>query len=98
MSDSPVPPVIEACDLKKTYGTTIAVESIRFTVNRGEIFGFLGPNGAGKTTTMKMVTCISPRTGGTLRVLGMDPDTDPATIKGKLGVVPQETNLDVDFT
>ena len=47
---------------------------------------------------MKMITCVSPRTSGTLRVLGMDPDESPAAIKQRLGVVPQETNLDPDFT
>jgi lipooligosaccharide transport system ATP-binding protein len=67
-------------------------------VKKGEIFGFLGPNGAGKTTTMKMITCVSPRTSGSLRVLGMDPQQNPAEIKQRLGVVPQETNLDPDFT
>ncbi|MGB7787919.1 ATP-binding cassette domain-containing protein [Methanoregula sp.] len=90
--------IIEAADLKKTYGTIIAVDGIRFEVRKGEIFGFLGPNGAGKTTTMKMITCVSPRTSGALRVLGLDPDKNPAEIKGRLGVVPQETNLDPDFT
>ncbi len=91
-------PVIEAAGLTKAYGTTVAVQAIRFTVRQGEIFGFLGPNGAGKTTTMKMITCVSPRTSGTLRVLGHDPATAPAAIKARLGVVPQETNLDPDFT
>jgi lipooligosaccharide transport system ATP-binding protein len=67
-------------------------------VQKGEVFGFLGPNGAGKTTTMKMIACVSPKTSGTLNVLGMDPDTAPAAIKAKLGIVPQETNLDPDFT
>ncbi len=90
--------IIEAHDLKKSYGSTVAVDGIRFTVKKGEIFGFLGPNGAGKTTTMKMITCVSPRTSGTLSVLGMDPEKNPAEIKQSLGVVPQETNLDPDFT
>ena len=74
------------------------MDNIRFTIRRGEIFGFLGPNGAGKTTTMKMIACVSPRTSGSLSVLGMDPDKSPAEIKQRLGVVPQETNLDSDFT
>ena len=74
------------------------MDGIRFFVKKGEIFGFLGPNGAGKTTTMKMITCVSPRTSGSLRVLGMDPEKSPAEIKQRLGVVPQETNLDPDFT
>jgi lipooligosaccharide transport system ATP-binding protein len=67
-------------------------------VQKGEVFGFLGPNGAGKTTTMKMIACVSPKTSGALTVLGMDPDMTPAEIKARLGVVPQETNLDPDFT
>jgi len=90
--------IIDSRDLKKDYGSTVAVDGIRFTVKKGEIFGFLGPNGAGKTTTMKMITCVSPRTSGTLFVLGMDPEKNPAEIKQRLGVVPQETNLDPDFT
>jgi lipooligosaccharide transport system ATP-binding protein len=90
--------IIEAADLKKAFGALTAVDGIRFSVRKGEIFGFLGPNGAGKTTTMRMIACVSPRTSGTLMVLGMDPDEDPAAIKGQMGVVPQETNLDPDFT
>jgi len=90
--------IIEAEDLRKTFGSISAVDGIRFSVRKGEVFGFLGPNGAGKTTTMKMIACVSPRTGGSLSILGMDPDTDPAGIKQRLGVVPQETNLDPDFT
>jgi len=90
--------VIAAADLKKTYGDMTAVNGIQFTERKGEIFGFLGPNGAGKTTTMKMITGVSPKTSGTLLVLGMDPDHHPAEIKARLGIVPQETNLDPDFT
>lgn len=93
-----MPGTIEAEDLRKSYGSTIAVDGISFTVKKGEIFGFLGPNGAGKTTTMKMITCVSPRTSGSLTVMDMDPDKNPAEIKQRLGVVPQETNLDPDFT
>jgi len=94
-----IPPmVIEADSLTKFYGDSVAVDAIRFSVRKGEIFGFLGPNGAGKTTTMKMITCISPRTSGTISVLGMDPERESAAIKQRLGVVPQETNLDPDFT
>jgi lipooligosaccharide transport system ATP-binding protein len=74
------------------------VDTISFTVQRGEIFGFLGPNGAGKTTTMKMIQCVSPRTAGILSVFDLNPDEHPAKIKGRIGVVPQETNLDADFT
>ena len=90
--------VIEADDLRKDFGGMVAVNGIRFFVKKGEIFGFLGPNGAGKTTTMKMITCVSPRSSGKLSVLGMDPDRDPANIKARLGIIPQETNLDPDYT
>jgi len=86
-------------NLVKTFGDLKAVDGIRFSVKRGgEVFGFLGPNGAGKTTTMKMIACVSPRTSRRLLVFGMDPDINPAEIKMRIGVVPQETNLDPDYT
>ena len=93
-----MPGIIDAQDLIKKFGDINAVDGITFAVNKGEVFGFLGPNGAGKTSTMKIIACVSPRTSGTIRVFGMDPDTSPAEIKQRLGVVPQETNLDPDFT
>jgi lipooligosaccharide transport system ATP-binding protein len=94
----PISDIIEAQELKKIFGDVIAVDGISFTVKKGEVFGFLGPNGAGKTSTMKIIACVSPRTSGAVRVFGMDPDSYPAEIKLRLGVVPQETNLDPDFT
>jgi lipooligosaccharide transport system ATP-binding protein len=94
----PIPDIIEAQDLKKKFGDLIAVDGISFTVKKGEVFGFLGPNGAGKTSTMKIIACVSPRTSGTVQVFGRDPDIYPAEIKQRLGIVPQETNLDPDFT
>jgi len=93
-----MPGIIEAQDLRKKFGDINAVDGITFAVNKGEVFGFLGPNGAGKTSTMKIIACVSPRTTGTITVFGIDPDTSPAEIKQRLGVVPQETNLDPDFT
>jgi lipooligosaccharide transport system ATP-binding protein len=90
--------IIEAQDLRKNFGNLVAVDGISFSVRKGEVFGFLGPNGAGKTTTMKMIACVSPRSSGLLSVSGMDPDLQPAEIKQHLGVIPQETNLDPDFT
>ncbi len=91
-------PVISAAQLTKRYGSLVAVDAVSFSVSRGEVFGFLGPNGAGKTTTMKMIQCISPVTSGHLSVFGMDVDLRPREIKRMLGVLPQETNLDPDFT
>ena len=90
--------IIFAENLTKIYGSLTAVDSITFSVNRGEMFGFLGPNGAGKTTTMRMIQCISPKTSGDLSVFNLDVNTHPREIKGRLGVLPQETNLDPDFT
>jgi lipooligosaccharide transport system ATP-binding protein len=90
--------LIEARGLTKHYGSFTAVDGIDFDVVRGECFGFLGPNGAGKTTTIRMICCVSPVTDGHLRVLGMDPGEQPRLIKARLGVVPQEDNLDPDLT
>jgi lipooligosaccharide transport system ATP-binding protein len=91
------PPLIEARGLAKRYGDFVAVDAIDFAVARGETFGFLGPNGAGKSSTMRMIGAVSPPTAGTLRVLGRDPERDGPAIRGRLGVVPQEDNLDVEL-
>ena len=91
-------PIIEARGLTKRYGALTAVDTISFAVQPGEVFGFLGPNGAGKTTTMKMIQCVSPKTGGSLTVFGKDVDAHPREIKDLLGVLPQEANLDPEFT
>jgi len=93
-----MPIVISAENLTKRYGELIAVHGISFNVEQGERFGFLGPNGAGKTSTIKMIQCVSPKTSGKLEVLGMDVEFYPKEIKRILGVVPQENNLDPDFT
>ena len=90
--------VIVAEDLEKRFGDFVAVNRVSFSVREGEVFGFLGPNGAGKTTTMRMIQCVSPKTSGRLEVFGMDVNTHPAEIKYLIGVVPQETNLDPDFS
>ena len=88
--------IISAGELVKRYGTstTAAVDGIEFDVREQECFGFLGPNGAGKTTTMRMISCRGQRSSGQLTVLGLDPADDERTIKRRIGVVPQETNLD----
>jgi lipooligosaccharide transport system ATP-binding protein len=86
--------LIEAQGLTKLYGEFVAVDGIDFSVERGETFGFLGPNGAGKSSTMRMIGAVSPASRGTLRVLGRDPERDGPAIRERLGVVPQEDNLD----
>jgi lipooligosaccharide transport system ATP-binding protein len=90
-------PVITATGLTKRYGDLAAVAGIDFDVAPGESFGLLGPNGAGKSTTMRMVGAVSSRTGGELRVLGLDPETHGPEIRSQLGVVPQEDNLDTEL-
>jgi len=90
-------PLIEAHGLTKRYGDFVAVDAIDFTVDRGETFGFLGPNGAGKSSTMRMIGAVSPASDGSLRVLGRDPDHDGPAIRERLGVVPQEDNLDLEL-
>ena len=92
------PYVIEATGLTKRYRNLTAVNSIAFSVTKGELFVFLGPNGAGKTTTMKMVQCVSPRSGGDLKIFGEDPEFFGRNIRRRIGVVPQETNLDPDLS
>ena len=91
--------MISAINLRKEFDELTAVGGISFSIEEGECFGFLGPNGAGKSTTMRMIYCVSPLTSGTLNVLGMDVTEDrQRDIKALIGVVPQENNLDPDFT
>lgn len=90
--------VLEAKNLEKKFSDVVAVNKINFKVEEGEVFGFLGPNGAGKTTTMKMIQCVSPKTGGELKVFGLDVKDHPKEIKQVMGVVPQMDNLDPDFS
>ncbi len=87
-------PLIRARGLEKRFGDFEAVKGIDFDVHRGESFGFLGPNGAGKSSTMRMVGAVSPVTGGELRLFGLDPATDGKAIRARLGVVPQQDQLD----
>jgi lipooligosaccharide transport system ATP-binding protein len=90
--------LVQARGLTKRFGDFTAVDSIDFDINKGEAFGFLGPNGAGKTSTMKMITTVSPITEGKLRVFGIDPNVDGRSIRQRIGVVPQEDNLDQELT
>ncbi|WP_435081184.1 ABC transporter ATP-binding protein [Clavibacter michiganensis] len=90
-------PVITADRLVKNYGDHVAVDGLSFEVAPGESFGLLGPNGAGKSTTMRMIGAVSSRTGGTLDILGLDPDTHGPEIRSQLGVVPQADNLDLEL-
>jgi lipooligosaccharide transport system ATP-binding protein len=90
--------LVEASGLTKTFGDFVAVDAIDFSIKPGEAFGFLGPNGAGKTSTMRMIAAVSPVSEGSLRVFGVDPATKGASIRARLGVVPQEDTLDLELT
>jgi ABC-2 type transport system ATP-binding protein len=86
-------PAILVHDLKKSYGQLAAVKGIDFEVHTGEVFGLLGPNGAGKTTTIEILEGLRPRTSGTVKVLGFDPDSQRNQLKDGIGVCLQATNL-----
>ncbi|MBK9973773.1 MAG: ATP-binding cassette domain-containing protein [Planctomycetes bacterium] len=93
-------PAVKAVNLRKNYGDFVAVDGIDFEIQRGECFGFLGPNGAGKTTTMRMIYRASPVGSGSLLILGHEAAQGhrDRAIKGRIGVVPQEDNLDTELT
>jgi lipooligosaccharide transport system ATP-binding protein len=89
---------VVASGLTKRYGDLVAVDGVDFKVRAGECFGFLGPNGAGKTTTMKMIYGLASVDDGELSVLGLDVRRQRREVKARLGVVPQEQNLDRELT
>ncbi|MFQ5946475.1 MAG: ATP-binding cassette domain-containing protein [Anaerolineae bacterium] len=80
--------------LNKSYGTVEALRGIDLEVHRGEIFGYLGPNGAGKTTTIRCLLDLIRPNGGTLRVLGIDPQDDPVAVRSRVGYLPGELQMD----
>jgi len=89
----PVPPVVTVSNLRKTYGSLVAVDDVSFTVEEGEIFGLLGPNGAGKTTTMECVEGVRTPDGGSIEVLGKDPGSRSTELLNRIGVQLQEAQL-----
>jgi lipooligosaccharide transport system ATP-binding protein len=89
---------VSARGLVKRYGDIVAVDGIDFEVESGVCFGFLGPNGAGKTTTMKMIYGLARVDAGELSVLGLDARRERREVKARIGVVPQEQNLDRELT
>lgn len=92
------PPLVQAVGLRKRFGNRTVVDGIDLRVRAGEFFGFLGANGAGKTSTMRMIGALSRRSGGRLRVLGLDPDAHGRRIRSRLGIVHQDDNLDPELT
>ena len=88
-----MPAVITVDHLRKTYGHTVAVDDLSFSVEGGEIFGVLGPNGAGKTTTVECIQGLRNADGGTIRVLGLDPLTQAAELRQRIGSQLQDSAL-----
>ena len=86
-------PAIGVSGLRKSYGSTLAVKDVSFEVEDGEIFGILGPNGAGKTTTVECISGLRKPDGGTISVLGLDPQRDRAALRERVGVQLQEGTL-----
>lgn len=90
--------MIEVKDLTKRYGQHVAVDSVSFTVNEGEILGFLGPNGAGKSTTMNIITGYISATEGTVKINGYDILDQPEEAKKQIGYLPEFPPLYMDMT
>src|ERR1017187_1659116 len=86
-------PVIQVSGVRKTYGSTVAVDEVSFEVNDGEIFGLIGPNGAGKTTTMECIEGLRTPDRGTISVLGLDPFHDVYNLQNRIGVQLQQAQL-----
>ena len=86
-------PIVQVKGLRKTYGTTVAVEDVSFEVEEGEIFGMVGPNGAGKTTTIECLEGLRKPDAGSVRVLGVDPQADGQILRLRTGMQLQQSNL-----
>lgn len=90
--------VVETRGLTKRYGNLVAVDSLNLEVHRGEVFGLLGPNGAGKTTTILMLLGLTEPSGGTVRVLGLDPVLQPLSVKARVGYMPEQMGFYDELT
>ena len=86
-------PAIEVQGLTKRYGDRVVVDDVTLTVDEGEIFGIVGPNGAGKTTIVETIEGLRAPDGGRVRVLGLDPISDAAEVRQRLGAQLQESRL-----
>src|SRR6185295_16329768 len=82
--------IINVQNLKKQYGEKVTVNSINFTIKKGEVFGILGPNGAGKTTTLEMIEGMRPIDGGSATIDGINVSEDPWSVRRIIGVQPQQ--------
>ena len=92
--------IIEVSGLSKKYtsANSFALDHIDLTINSGSIFGLLGPNGAGKSTFINILSGLTNKSSGVVKVCGIDLDENPKTVRGNIGVVPQEINIDPFFS
>jgi ABC-2 type transport system ATP-binding protein len=86
-------PIVEATSISKEYGSVKALSNLDLKLVPGEIYGLLGPNGAGKSTLIKIIAGLLSPTSGSLRVMGLDPSTDPTGVKAKIGYVSESSTL-----
>jgi ABC-type multidrug transport system ATPase subunit len=91
-------PAIEVEDLFKSYGSVDAVRGVSFEVHEGEVFALLGPNGAGKTTTLEILEGHRRRSGGQVRVLGIDPQRGGRALRERIGIVLQAAGIDGELS
>ena len=89
---------VEVENLTKRFGDFVAVDSLNFNVEHGEIFGLLGPNGAGKSTLIRMLTTLVPPTSGTARVNGFDIVREANDVRQSIGVIPQAMTSDLELS
>src|SRR6266404_7534492 len=89
---------VEVENLTKRFGEFVAVDSLSFAVNHGEVFGLLGPNGAGKSTLIRMLTTLVPPTSGTARIHGFDIIKSANEVRHSIGVIPQAMTSDLDLS
>jgi len=92
------PLMIEAHDLRKQFGSFLAVRDVSFSISKGEIVAFLGPNGAGKSTTMRLLTGFVAPTSGTAKIAGIDVQSDRIGVARLLGYLPENGPLYPDMT
>ncbi len=92
--------IIDVVSLTKKYSSasSLALDHIDLSITSGSIFGLLGPNGAGKSTFINILSGLTNKTSGKVNVCGVDLDEDPKTVRGNIGVVPQEINIDPFFS
>ncbi|NEO50466.1 MAG: ATP-binding cassette domain-containing protein, partial [Moorea sp. SIO4A3] len=93
-----MPPAVSLQNIYKIYDKVPVVHDLSFTIESGEIFGLLGPNGAGKSTTIRMVTTLTEPSKGQIKVAGYDVVQQKDQVKENIGVVLQQTSVDIDLT